>query len=110
MRSRLTGPAKGQLTRSRQATRRTKDRRKPLSMRILPETRQLIDEAAELTGKTVTDFVLDAARNAAQNTLLDRTVIRLNDKAYAAFVALLDAPPKPKERLRKSLQTPAVWE
>jgi uncharacterized protein (DUF1778 family) len=79
-------------------------------MRILPATRQLIDQAAELTGKTVTDFVLDAARNAAQNTLLDRTVIPLNDKAYAAFVALLDAPPRPNERLRKSLRTPAVWE
>jgi uncharacterized protein (DUF1778 family) len=79
-------------------------------MRILPETRQLIDAAAELTGKTVTDFVLDAARKAAQNALLDRTVIALNEKAYASFVALLDAPPKPNERLRKSLQTPAVWE
>jgi hypothetical protein len=30
--------------------------------------------------------------------------------AYAAFVALLDTPPQPNERLRKSLQTLAVWE
>jgi uncharacterized protein (DUF1778 family) len=79
-------------------------------MRILPETRYLIGKAAELTGKTVTDFVLDAARNAAQNTLLDRTVISLNDKAYAAFIALLEASPQPNERLRKSLQTGVVWE
>ena len=105
-----TQPANRRLTRSRHTKRQTKDTRKPLSMRILPETRRLIDEAAELTGKTVTDFVLDAARSAAQNTLLDRAVIPLNDKAYAAFVALLDAPVKPSERLRKSLQTPALWE
>jgi len=79
-------------------------------MLILPETRRLIDEAAELTGKSVTDFVLDAAREAAQSTLLDRTVIALDDKAYAAFIALLDAPPNPNNRLGKSLQTPGIWE
>ena len=79
-------------------------------MLILPETRRLIDEAAELTGKSVTDFVLDAAREAAQRTLLDRTVIALDDKAYAAFIALLDAPPNPNNRLGKSLQTPGIWE
>jgi uncharacterized protein (DUF1778 family) len=85
------------------------DRRKPLNMRILPETRALIDLAAEVTGKNLTDFVLDAARQAAQNALLDRSVIPVSDKAYAAFVALLDAPPQLNERLRKSLQTPPVW-
>ena len=94
----------------RRTPRKVKDTREPLNMRVLPETRSLIDLAAELTGKNRTDFVLDAARQAAQNALLDRTVIPINDKAYAAFVALLDAPPQPNERLRKSLQTPAPWD
>ena len=79
-------------------------------MRIKPVDRRLIDHAAELTGKNRTDFVLDAARQAAQNTLLDRSVIPVSKKSYAAFKALLDAPPRPNARLRKSLQTPAVWE
>jgi uncharacterized protein (DUF1778 family) len=79
-------------------------------MRVLPETRSLIDLAAELTGKNRTDFVLDAARQAAQNALLDRSMIPINEEAYAAFVALLDAPPQPNERLRKSLQASAPWE
>ncbi len=61
-------------------------------------------------GKNRTDFVVDAARQAAQNALLDRAAILINDKAYAAFVALLDAPPQPNDRLRKSLQTPAPWD
>jgi uncharacterized protein (DUF1778 family) len=63
-----------------------------------------------LLGKNRTDFVIDATRQAAQNALLDRTVIPINVKARAAFVALLDAPPQPNERLRKSLQTPAPWD
>jgi uncharacterized protein (DUF1778 family) len=79
-------------------------------MRIKPETRSLLDMAAELTGKNLTDFVLDAARQAAQSALLDRSAIPLESKAYEAFVAMLDAPPQPNERLRKSLQTPAPWE
>jgi uncharacterized protein (DUF1778 family) len=86
------------------------DIRKPLNMRIKPETRSLLDRAAKATGKNLTDFVLDAARLAAQNALLDRSVIQLDSKAYGAFVALLDAPPKPNDRLHKSLQTPAPWE
>jgi uncharacterized protein (DUF1778 family) len=94
----------------RQASRKVKDTREPLNMRVLPETRSLIDLAAKLLGKNRTDFVIDAARQAAQNALLDRTVIPINDKAHAAFVALLDAPPQPNERLRKSLQTPAPWD
>ncbi len=91
------------------ATRKAKDTREPLQMRIRPEDRTLIDHAAKLTGKNRTDFVLDAARLAAQNTLLNRAVIPVNEKAYAAFIALLDTPPQPNERLRKSLQNLAVW-
>lgn len=95
---------------ARKSVRKEKETRKPLNMRILPETRALIGRAAELSGKNLTDFVLDAARQAAQNILLDRSIIPVDARAYSAFVTLLDAPPRPNERLRKSLQTPAPWE
>jgi uncharacterized protein (DUF1778 family) len=83
--------------------------RDALNIRIKPEVRGLIDRAAELTGKTRTDFVLDAARRAAEDALLDRTIFTFSSKAYAAFLARLDAPPKPNERLRKSLGTAPPW-
>lgn len=85
-------------------------KRGSLNIRIKPKVRGLIDRAAELVGKNRTDFVLDAARRAAEDAILDRTRITLNGKAYAEFMALLDAPPRPNTRLRKSLQTPASWE
>jgi uncharacterized protein (DUF1778 family) len=85
-------------------------KRDTLNIRIKPEVRGVIDRAAELLGKTRTDFVLDAARHAAEDALLDRTIITLNPKAYAEFMARLDAPPRPNRRLRKSLHTPAPWE
>jgi uncharacterized protein (DUF1778 family) len=87
-----------------------KGTRNTLNLRIKPELRGLIDRAAKLTGKNRTDFVLSAARHAAEDALLDRTVFTLNPKAYAEFLARLDAPPNPNPRLRRSLETPAPWE
>ncbi|HVW86690.1 MAG TPA: DUF1778 domain-containing protein [Bryobacteraceae bacterium] len=81
-----------------------------MNIRIQPETRVLIDRTAELEGKTPTDFVLDAARHAALDTLLDQRILTVNPQAYAEFLARLDAPPQHNERLQRSLQTPAPWE
>ena len=84
--------------------------RNTLNLRIKPEDRNLIDMAANIQGKNRTDFILEAARQAAEETLLDRTIFWVSPQAYAEFLALLDAPPQPNERLRKTIQTPAPWE
>ncbi len=52
--------------------------------------------------------MLDAARYAAEDALLDRTLFVVNPKAYAEFLARLDASPRPSVRLRRSLQTPEL--
>lgn len=85
-------------------------RRDSLNIRIKPEDRGLIDRAAKLLGKNRTDFMLDAARRAAEEALLDRVVFVVSPEAYAEFLARLDAPPQPNERLRKTMQTSAPWE
>ena len=85
-------------------------RRDSLNLRIKPEDRGMIDLAARTTGKSRTDFVLDAARDAARNALLDRTDISVPPEVYAEFVARLDAPATPNARLRKTLQTPPPWD
>jgi uncharacterized protein (DUF1778 family) len=84
-------------------------RRDTLNLRIKPEERGLIDRAATLTGRTRTDFVLDAARRAAEDALLDRTVFAVSHEAHAEFLARLDAPPKPNARLKRTLQTTPPW-
>lgn len=92
------------------AAHRPTPRRETLNIRIRPDVRGLIDRAAELAGKNRTDFVLDAARRAAEETLLDRTLFVVSPKAYGEFLARLDAPPNPNGRLRKSMRTPAPWD
>jgi uncharacterized protein (DUF1778 family) len=84
--------------------------RNTLNLRIKPEERDLIDMAAKIKGKNRTDFILEAARTAAEETLLERTIFLASPEAYAEFIALLDAPAQPNERLRKTMQTSVPWE
>ena len=84
--------------------------RDSLNLRIKPELRGLIDRAAQLAGKNRTDFVLDAARRAAEDALLDRTVFSVSPKAYAEFLERLDAPPQPNDRLRRTMRAAAPWD
>ena len=85
-------------------------RRDTLNLRIKPEDRGLIDRAATQLGKTRTDFVLDAARRAAEDALLDRTELAVSPDAYAAFLQRLDEPPRPNDRLRRTLAERAPWD
>jgi len=85
-------------------------RRETLNIRIKPEERNIIDRAAQSRGKNRTDFILEAARIAAEEALLNQAVITVKPKAYAEFLAKLDAPPKPNQRLRKTMQKHAPWD
>ncbi|MDR2839396.1 MAG: DUF1778 domain-containing protein [Azonexus sp.] len=85
-------------------------KRETLNLRIKPEERSLIDRAARARGKNRTDFVLDAARAAAEETLLDQAIITASAETWAAFLARLDMPPQPNERLRQTMQAAAPWD
>jgi uncharacterized protein (DUF1778 family) len=88
----------------------THPKRETLNIRIKAEERSLIDRAAKAKGKNRTDFILDAARSAAEEALLDRALIVSSPKAYAEFLSRLAQPPRPNARLRKTMQTPAPWD
>jgi uncharacterized protein (DUF1778 family) len=85
-------------------------KRQTLNLRIKADDLGLIDGAAKALGKNRTDFILEAARRAAEEALLDRTVFTVSPKAFAEFAARLDAAPKPNERLKQAMKTPAPWE
>ena len=87
----------------------TSPRRDTLNLRIPAAERSLIDRAAESSGKTRTDFILEAARRAAEEALLDRAMLSVSPAAYAKFLARLDAPPQPNERLRRTMRAKAPW-
>ncbi len=84
-------------------------RRETLNLRIKPDMRGLIERAAQATGKTRTDFVLDAACRAAEDALVDQTRFTVSADAHAAFLARLDEAPNPNERLRRTMQKLPPW-
>ena len=81
-----------------------------INIRVRDDDRTLIDQAASLSGKSRSEFMLDAARRAANETILDRTLFRMTPAAFATFTAMLDARPQPTERLRKLMNTKVPWE
>jgi uncharacterized protein (DUF1778 family) len=54
----------------------------------------------------VSDFVLRTALARADEILADRRVFKLDDEQSEAFMAALDAPPKPRPRLKRLLNEP----
>ncbi|GHU27791.1 hypothetical protein AGMMS50256_08420 [Betaproteobacteria bacterium] len=63
------------------------------------ENRSLFDCAAKAKGKTFTDFVLDTARVAAEDDLLNQKIISVSPEAYSAFQERLDMPFHANEHL-----------
>ena len=57
------------------------------------DIRDLIDRAAKAQGKTRSDFMIDAARRAAEESLIDQALIRVDVATYEQFLAVLDTPP-----------------
>ena len=81
-----------------------------IGVRLTRTAKATLQRAAAVRHKTVTEFVLDSGLPAAAETLADRREFLLDEKQWQAFLAALDAPPKPKPRLEQLLKTPGVFE
>src|SRR4051812_40202510 len=71
------------------------DKKGSINLRIESRTRQLIDDAAAVLGKTRTEFMIDSARIQAIDVLLDQRLFVLDSGRFEAFVDALDNPPAP---------------
>lgn len=81
-----------------------------INVRLPAATRDLIDSAAALSGKSRTDFVLDSATREAIDVLLDQRLFTLDAEAFARFESALDNPPPPSAALRRLMAQKAPWE
>jgi uncharacterized protein (DUF1778 family) len=88
----------------------TEARSERIDLRTTPTTKRLLQEAAQATNKSVSDFLLDSALTAAAETLADRRLFVLDEKQWNAFMAALDAPPQPRPRLERLLLEPGVFD
>lgn len=81
-----------------------------INLRIETHTRQLIDDAAAILGKTRTEFMIESARRQAIDVLLDQRLFVLDSERYEAFMHALDNPPAPGPKLRSLLRRVPAWE
>ncbi len=73
-----------------------------LEARISSDTHSLLKRAAEIEGRTVTDFVVAAAREAALQTIERNEVVRLSREASERFVEMLNNPPPVADAMRRA--------
>jgi uncharacterized protein (DUF1778 family) len=81
-----------------------------INLRARAADRSLIDRAARAQGKTRSEFMLEAAREKAQQVLVDQNFFQLDSKTFKRFAQLLDAPVQSSSRLVDLLQRKSPWE
>lgn len=79
-----------------------------IDVRTSRPVKQLLQEAARACHKNVSEFLLEAGINAADQTLANRCRFILDDALWQQFHEALDAPPKPLPRLEKMLTQPGL--
>lgn len=82
----------------------------PLSMRLPATDLAVIDRAAVLRGRSRTDFMRDASVRAAEEVIMEATLVRMSSKGFAAFTAALAGPAVSVPALVEVLKHKAPWE
>lgn len=80
-----------------------------INIRVPTTLRDLIDNAATLTGKTRSDFILESAKKQATDVLLDQRLFTLDEESYGAFVRALNGPPASNTKLKQLFRNRAPW-
>ena len=81
-----------------------------IEVRTTSKLKALLQRAAASSHKNVTEFLLEAGINAAEDALVDRRIFRLDDRQWQAFQAILDRPVADKPRLTRLLAEKSVLE
>jgi len=74
-----------------------------LNIRVAPADDALLRQAAELLGESMSEFLVESARERAERLVADRTRFVLADEQWSAFCAALDRPAEVKPEVRDLL-------
>lgn len=81
-----------------------------LGLRATPEQEKVLRRAADVSRKSLTDFILDSACLAAEQTLLDQRLFMVSSSQYQALLDLLDQPEQDNPGLQELFSRKAPWE
>lgn len=81
-----------------------------LGLRATPEQEAVLRRAADVAQKSLTDFILDSACQAAEQTLLDQRLFMVSGSQSQALMDLLDRPEQHNDGLRDLFSRKAPWD
>ncbi len=80
-----------------------------LGLRATVEQEAVLRRAAQVAHKSLTDYILDSACLAAEQTLLDQRLFMVTGSQYQALIDLLDQPEQENTGLARLFSRPAPW-
>ncbi len=81
-----------------------------LSVRVNPDERALLEEAAEQAHTNLSDFIRRKALDAAETDVLNRAVVTIPAKDWASFEAWLERPAEQIPALQQLMSRIPTWE
>ena len=81
-----------------------------LNLQLTRDAKRTLQAAAAVSHRSVSEFVLESALGRADEVLAGRRSFALSAAQWKAFVAALDAPPRPLARLERLLKEPGFFE
>lgn len=81
-----------------------------LSVRVTPKERALLEAAAEQSGATLSEFMRRKSVDAAEMQVLNRSLVTIPAKEWAAFETWINRPPESKEKLATLARRKPSWE
>lgn len=81
-----------------------------LGLRATPAQETVLRRAAEAAHKSLTDFILDSACQAAEQTLLEQRLFMVSGRQYQAFLDLLERPEQGNDGVRDLFSRKAPWD
>lgn len=85
-------------------------RREPLDLRLSPADKRILEAAASVSRRSVSEFVRDSALSRAHEVLADRRTFLLSQSKWAEFQAALDAPTRDNPRIQRLLTEPGFFD
>ena len=85
-------------------------RSEKLDLRLTRDAKMALQAAAAASKRSVSEFVLESALARADEALADRRTFGLDADQWKAFLAALDAPPRPLPRLERLLKEPGFFD
>ena len=89
---------------SQKMSTRALSKNERLDLRVSSDIKALFSRAAEYSGTTMTAFVIEAARQRAQELIDQNEMVILNNEARDLFLEMLVNPPEPAEALRRAAE------